>query len=136
MNWPLLIAGILTALAAVVHTFGGEATDIHHLLASDIPMEAKIILRGVWHTFSITLGGSALLLFYEIFAARSLVTSDWLRGLAIFYILCGLVMLGLMLGSQPDYLLRVPQWLLLLVLGGLIWWGTSGMRRTLKTLDC
>lgn len=125
MNWFLLIAGVLTGLAAVVHALAGERTDIRHLMASDVPLNEKIELRGVWHTFSIALGGSALLLFYSVLVNRTLLVDELLSGLAIFYILCGLMILGLILGTQRNYLVKVPQWLLLLVIGGLMWWGLA-----------
>ena len=103
MNWILLIAGVLTALAALVHVFAGERTDIRHLMTSDVPMNEKIELRGVWHTFSIALGGSAILLFYAVFISQTEPIEELLSGLAVFYILCGLMVLGLILASQRGY---------------------------------
>lgn len=123
MNWLLFIAGILTGLTALVHAFAGERTDIRHLMASDVPLNEKIELRGVWHTFSLALGGSALLLFYAVFINQTALVEELLSGLAVFYILCGLMVLGLILGTQRDHLAKVPQWLLLLIIGGLMWWG-------------
>lgn len=126
MNWFLFSAGILTMLAALVHTFVGERTDIRHLLASDVPMNEKVELRGIWHTFSIALFGSALLSFYAVFVSRPEIVDSLLLGLASFYVLCGLMVLVLIVATQRDHLLRVPQWILLVLIGLLMWWGASG----------
>jgi len=109
MNWPLLIAGILTALVTLVHAFVAERMDIRHLMASDVPLNEKIELRGVWHTFSIALAVSALLSFYAVFVANSALVNAWLLGMAIFHMLCGLMLLLLILFTQRDHLMRVPQ---------------------------
>ncbi|MEM7125725.1 MAG: hypothetical protein AAF702_05335 [Chloroflexota bacterium] len=124
MNWPLLIAGGLTALAALVHALAGERTDIRHLLASDVPTNEKLELRGVWHTFSIALAGSAFIAFYSVLVQQTMLLNDLLRGLALFYLLCGTMVFLLILGTERRFLLKVPQWLLLLVIGGLMWWGS------------
>lgn len=126
MNWFLIAAGILTMVAALIHALAGERTDIRHLMASDVPMNEKIELRGVWHTFSIALFGSALLSFYAAFVSRPAIVDSLLIGLASFYALCGLMVLGLIVTTRRDHLMRVPQWLLLLVIGAIMGWGAIG----------
>jgi len=52
---------------------------------------------------------SALLSFYAVFVANSALVNAWLLGMAIFHMLCGLMLLLLILFTQRVHLLRVPQ---------------------------
>jgi len=124
MNWQFLVAGIIAAMAALVHTIGGESTNIRHLRRSDVPATEQLELRGVWHAFSIALTLSAAILLVSAFAGAPGMPIGVIQALAVYYALCALVWLVVTVITQVRLLLRVPQWLLLLAIAGFAWWGT------------
>lgn len=125
MNVQLLIAAVLLLIGTTIHTIGGEKTDIKHLKRSGIPSNLKIELRMSWYLAAIDMGISGIYLLFLAFngateGARLLVGFVAIR--VTFY---GVVALLLLLTTQRDHLFRVPQWMLLVAIGLMTWWGMS-----------
>ena len=62
MNVQLIISAGLILLGALVHTVGGEITDIRHLMQSKIPTNLKIELRMSWYLAAIDMAVSGVYL--------------------------------------------------------------------------
>jgi hypothetical protein len=123
MNAPLLVAAILLLMGALIHTIGGERTDIKHLMQSAIPASQKVELRMSWYLAAIDMAVSGI---YVLLAALGSVVprNETLLGfIALRFGLYGLSALLLLLFTRRDHLLKVPQWVLLIAIGLLVWWG-------------
>jgi hypothetical protein len=125
MNVQLCIAAALLLIGTTIHAIGGEKTNIKHLKRSKIPTNLKIELRMSWYLAAIDMGVSGLHLLFLAFngsteGARLLVGFVAIR--VTFY---GVVALLLLLATQRDHLFQVPQWILLVVIGLMTWWGMS-----------
>ena len=121
MNIPLLIAGILTILAAFVHSIGGEMTPIRPLANAELKEVTKLELRAVWYMVTIHLFASAIMLFILAFAVNREVVMG--RFLAIQFFGYGWAWLGLAMVKRVG-VFQVPQWVLLFLIAGLTYWGT------------
>ena len=121
MNIQLLIAGILTAIAALVHSVAGEITTIRPLANAELKEVPKLELRAVWYIFTVHLFASAIMLFILAFAINRDVIMG--RFLAIQFTGYGLAFLGLAVVKKVG-LFQVPQWVLLFLIAGLTYWGT------------
>jgi hypothetical protein len=125
MNVQLLIAAILVLVGAAIHTFAGEKTDIKHLKRSQIPAGLKLEIRMSWYMAAIDMAVSGIYMLFLAFndsleGARLLVSFTALR-----ITLYGVVAFLLLLITQRDYLFRVPQWVLLIAIGLMAWWGIA-----------
>lgn len=121
MNILLLIAGILTTIAALVHSIAGEISPIRPLTNTELKEVPKLELRAVWYMVTIHLFASAIMLFILAFAVNREVVMG--RFLAIQFFGYGLAWLGLAIVKQVG-LFQVPQWVLLFLIAGLTYWGT------------
>ncbi len=121
MNILLLIAGILTTIAALVHSIAGELTTIRPLASAELKQIPKLELRAVWYIVTVHLFASAIMLFTLAFAVNRDVVMG--RFLAIQFLGYGLAFLGLAVVKQVG-LFQVPQWVLLFLIAGLTYWGT------------
>lgn len=121
MNILLLIAGILTVIAALVHSIAGEITTIRPLASAELKQVPKLELRAVWYMVTVHLFASAIMLFILAFAVNRDVVMG--RFLAIQFFGYGLGFLGLAIVKQVG-LFQVPQWVLLFLIAGLTYWGT------------
>lgn len=133
MDIPLLIANILCLLALVIHIFGGDR-EIRMLEPKDLPPE-KEKMREVWtmarssfHWISIDLllgtVGLALINFSDYFPHEKML----LEVLAVYFFAYGFVWFLIITVSKKFRMnyLKLGQWILMLVIGGLIWWGANG----------
>jgi hypothetical protein len=123
MNVPLLVAAILALTGTLVHAIGGERTDIKRLLRSGMPTNLKIELRMSWYLIAIDMATSGV---YMLLVALggALPRSESLLGfIALRFVLYGLSALLLVLFTRRDHLLKVPQWVPLITIGLLAWWG-------------
>jgi len=130
MNIPLLIAGILAGLAFFVHTFMGDY-EIRHIEPEE-PQNHPLGRRGIWtmarcgwHWISLDLLfatiGLFLLNFTDYFTDKTLL----LNLLALYFLGYAIVWFFTILISKPfpkNYL-KLGQWMLLLVISGLIYFG-------------
>ena len=123
LNVPLLVAGLIAGFAAFVHAIAGEYTDMRHMRSSDMPLNEQIEVRATWHIASITLGLSAILLLVMSFGSLPDQRQTIAQLIAIFYLIGGMVWVGVTLLMRRGMLFKVPQWILLLAIAGLTWWG-------------
>jgi len=121
LNIPFLIAGILTAIATLAHSIGGEITTIRPLVNAEMKDVPKLELRAVWHMLTIHLFASAIMMFFLAFS----VIGDVVIGkfLALQFLGYGLALLILAIVKQVG-LFQVPQWVLFFLIAGLAYWGT------------
>lgn len=122
MDPRLLAAALLSLAGAAVHTFAGERTDIRHLMASPVPLNEKLELRAVWHAYGITMLAASVAL-VAIALRPDAAGAILARGIGALFVLHGIVTLATVLATDRRALLRVPQWLLMLAIGALAWWG-------------
>lgn len=121
MNTLLLIAGVLTAITALIHSIAGELTTIRLLTKTDLPQVPKTELRAGWYMVTVHLLVSAIMLF--VLAADT--DQNFLIGkfLALQFWGYGLVFL-LLAFIKKIKAFQVPQWVLLFIIAGLIFWGS------------
>jgi hypothetical protein len=130
MNAALLIANLLTALAFVVHTFVGDK-ELKVIEPSDDSDENSqkrekwTMARCGWHWISFDLlfasMGLGLVNFTSFFEHEKTI----LQVLALYFFGYALVWFLTIALSKPfkNHYLKLGQWLLLLIIGGLVWTG-------------
>jgi hypothetical protein len=123
MNVQLLIAAILVLVGAAIHTIGGEMTDIKHLKRSKIPTGLKIEMRMSWYMAAIDMAVSGIYMLFLAFNDSVEGASLLIGFAALRFTLYGVMAFLLLLISQRDRLFKIPQWILLTVIGLLAWWG-------------
>lgn len=133
MNRLLAIAAFLAAFTAAVHIFaGGEDTAVP-LLASTLAGEPKLTLYAVWHMASVTLAMSAIALFVGSLPRHAHPARYLVLFVSALWCVFGVVFL-VVATLQPEggWLLKLPQWVLLLPVGLLGLWGSgsnTGLQR-------
>ena len=131
MNIPILIANILTFLAFIIHTFIGdkELKIIQPTTTVDNwtkKQEKWTMARCGWHWISFDLlfssVGLALINFTDFFDNEKTL----LQILAVYFLGYAIVWIITILISKPfeNNFLKLGQWMLLLIISGLIYWGT------------
>ena len=70
LNILLFIAGILTAITALVHSIAGEITTIRPLASAELKQVPKLELRAVWYMVTVHLFASAIMLFILAFTVN------------------------------------------------------------------
>lgn len=121
MNIQFLIAGILTAITALVHSIAGEITTIRPLVNAELKDAPKLELRAVWYMVTVHLFASAIMLFFLAFSVNGDVVIG--KFLALQFLGYGLAFFTLAIVKQVG-LFQVPQWVLLFLIAGLTYWGT------------
>jgi hypothetical protein len=126
MSIPLLIAGLLSGLAFFVHTFVGDY-EIRQIEPEEERKKKRLIwtmARCGWHWISLDLllatVGIFLLNFTDYFSDKVLL----LNLLSIYFLGYALAWLITIIISKsfPRNYLQLGQWILLLVISGLIYW--------------
>lgn len=132
MNTPLLIANLLSFLAFLLHTFQGDK-ELHVLQPNsqeDINFEKQekwTLARCGWHWLSFDLLfasiGLAIINFTDYFQNENTL----LQILMIYFLGYAIVWIFTIAISKsfPKNYLKLGQWILLLVLSGLIYWGIN-----------
>lgn len=132
MNTPLLIANLLSFLAFLLHTFQGDK-ELHVLQPNsqeDINFEKQekwTLARCGWHWLSFDLFfasiGLAIINFTNYFQNENTL----LQILMIYFLGYAIVWIFTIAISKsfPKNYLKLGQWILLLVLSGLIYWGIN-----------
>lgn len=121
MNIPLLMAGILTAITALVHSIAGEITTVRPLVNAELQPVPKLELRAAFYIVTVHLFASTIMLFVLAFAANRDVVMG--RFLAIQFFGYGVAFLGLAVVKRVG-LFQVPQWIVFFLMAGLTYWGT------------
>ncbi|MEN7548699.1 hypothetical protein AAG747_12315 [Rapidithrix thailandica] len=132
MNIPIVIANVLTLLAFIVHTFIGdkEIRSIEPVAGQAENFEKQerwTMARCGWHWISFDLLfasiGLGLINFTDFFRDKNtllLLLSVYFLGYAVVW------MITILISRQfPKNMIKLGQWGLLLVISGLIYWGTA-----------
>lgn len=123
MNVQFLVAGALLLVGTGVHTIGGEMINVAQLKRTDLASNLKLELRMAWYLSAIDMGISGLYLLYLAFDEAT-AGAELLAGFSALRItLYGVMAFFLLWFTQRDHVFKTPQWILLLVIGLLIWWG-------------
>ena len=131
MNIPILIAAILTLLAFFIHALSGDK-DLHFFYpAGDTDptfhkLEKWTTIRCGWHWISVDLLMAAIFLFLMLFSEIVQDKIFFMRLLSIYFLAYGLIFLLVitLTKSFPNNYLKIGQWLLMLLLSGIIYWGS------------
>lgn len=125
-----LIAGILSLMASLAHSFTGEYWIFHHLQKSTLPHTpfgdsdvTKRILRVVWHFVTVDFLVSAIALI--ILATSDSSGSSKIAAKIISLHFAGYVLVGLSAITRVKGLIRAPQLILFAAIALLTWWGAS-----------
>lgn len=125
MNRLLLLAAVLAAVTTLVHIFAGGADVAAPLLASALHPEVKYTLYACWHLVSLTLGLSAGVLFWAAHRNQYQPWHKTIRLVGSLWAGFGGVFLVIALACpESGGLIKLPQWILLLAVGILAWWGS------------
>ena len=122
MKTRFMIVAVLILLTAIVHTAGGELTDIKALIQSAIAANLKMELRAVWYLVAADLffsAGYLIFLIYKNTIKKNRILINFI-GIRIFCYGC--VILFLILVTDIKMLFQVPQWILLIIIGILTLW--------------
>jgi hypothetical protein len=124
MNLRLIIAAGLAAVTFGVHFFAGGADVAAPLLASALAPEPKFTLYAVWHMASAALALSSAGLFIGAIPRHVRASRYLVLFISILWCTFGIVFL-VIAAAQPErgWFLKMPQWILLLPVGLLGFWG-------------
>ena len=122
----LSVAGYLAAFTAAVHTFAGTYEVHTQLLTSALPKTLSLLLYACWHlvTAALCLSAIALLAPSSHKPPRSYAVLAHAVGVAWTSFGLVFILVALLFGGSPSALLSLPQWMLLLPVGGLAWHGS------------
>ena len=123
-NRLLLTSAFLAAFTAIVHTIGGTLEIHTPLLTSPLPEPISLLLYACWHLVTVTLILSAVALFWSSrnnraesnFALPAFIGVLW-GSFGIVFVVVALYFSGF------RALIILPQWTLLLPIGGLALFG-------------
>lgn len=117
-NSYLIIAGIINLFTAFLHTIGGQLSLVDPMVASNLNLQVKAELVAAWHLITIVLFASSLVLLKQGFTSsgsRSAVVGS----IGYLYTLFALTFIVV----SVVYGVFAPQWILLLPIGVLAFWG-------------
>jgi len=134
MSIPLLIANILAFAAFVIHTFIGDR-EIHILEPSnhfdqEIQTREKwTMVRSGWHWVSVDLLLASIGLALINFTAFLEAEKQLLHILTVYFLSYGMAWLLTITISKkfPGNYLRLGQWILLWIIGGLTFWASTSL---------
>lgn len=131
-NRMLSLAGYLAVFTAAVHTFGGTYEVHAPLLNSALPKPLALMLYACWHLVTAVLCLSSWALLRSP-SPRTIQSQAVLAGaIGIAWTSFGLVIIAvaLLFGESLSTLLVLPQWVLLLPVGALAWFGSRKLLST------
>ena len=130
MNLPLLIANVLAFLAFFVHIFMGDKA-LHMIQPrpdtnSFEKQQVWTMARGAFHIISIDIICLNILLAVIIFLDYIPDEKLVLRLVSVYLFVWAVVYSGIILISKPfpNRFIKLPQWLLFLLLSALIYYGS------------
>ncbi|MCU0497173.1 MAG: hypothetical protein MUF87_07480 [Anaerolineae bacterium] len=124
MIWQFVLAGLIAALAALMHGGFGEKTNIKHLWqAESVPLNEKLELRATWHSFTAIFMLTAIALGWIALPGQVEQARMIAHLIAIIYGATGLAFLIVAIHGRQA--LKVPQWGLLFVIAALTLWGSG-----------
>ena len=109
-NIYLKIAGFLNLFTALLHSIGGQLTDVNPMLKSNLNELPKTEVLGTWHMVTITLFPTSFIWLYFAYKHKEKPNIELLSFISYLYILYGIgfIIVSLFQG------VFVPQWILLL----------------------
>ena len=122
MKIRLIIATGLLILGFIIHSIGGELTDIKFLILSDIADNIKIEFRAVWYLISIDFLASVIFMILIQRKKTANQNNMLIDFIGIRMLLYGFVFFLLVIYTDFRILFQVPQWILLLIIGFLLEW--------------
>lgn len=120
-NYYWLIAGIVNLFTALLHTIGGQIELVSPMLKSNLENQTKAEWFGVWHMVTIILFASSYLVLKNAVIEFQKRKMELMKYIGILYILFS-IPFGI---SSLVHKLLAPQWILLLPIGILIYFGTK-----------
>lgn len=121
MKTRYIIATILILIGLIIHSVGGELTDIYSLMNSDIPINLKIELRAIWYLVAIDFLISGIFMIIILKRKRIEKNKILINFIGLRMILYGMIFLILIILLKYDPF-QVPQWILLISIGLLLEW--------------
>jgi hypothetical protein len=132
MNKIFLAAGIFTLICVSLHIYTMEVWIYPKLKDDGFPatpfgdnVQTKKSFRMLWHFFTVDF-------FFTAAAQFIMALTDWIsnpvllgRFIALHWFAYTLVAFWIA-QFQPSQLIRAFQWILLVIIGALTWWGTVG----------
>ncbi|WP_087017212.1 hypothetical protein [Thaumasiovibrio subtropicus] len=116
-NHYWLIAALVCGFTAFLHLIAGHYEPIKPFMASDTPAMRKGTLYACWHMVTVVLFGSAIAL---LSAALGQGSALLVLFISVLFLLFGLLFLLIAIGFSPKRNpFFLPQWTLLLPIGGL-----------------
>lgn len=114
----------LAAFTWILHTVSGTAEVHTQLLGSALLPEVRLLLYACWHTVTVFLAGSSIILFTAVHRGRSLPWTVAARFVGAVWIASGFVFVAVALAfAKPAMLLILGQWILLIPIGCLALFG-------------
>ena len=125
-NRILLAAAALAAFTATVHTVAGTLEVHAPLLTSPLPQSLSLLLYACWHLVTVTLVLSAVALAWASRNHRAPSNGALPAFIGVLWVVFGAVFVAVAVGlSGPPALLVLPQWTLLIPIGGLALFGAE-----------
>lgn len=130
MNTILIITNVLILFTFIIHTFGGDGSYRKLEPKRDSPKRLKIFWtmgRGAFHIVSIDFLFATIGLTLINFTGYFNEPRILLNILALYFLGYGIAFLLTLIISRKfeNIYLKMWQWLLMLVIAGLIYWGNS-----------
>ena len=114
-----LIAGIINLFTAILHTIAGQLDLVYPLAKSNLMAQAKAEWIGVWHMVTIILFFTSFLVIKNAIREIKNRQTEIIKYIGFLYIAFSIPFI---ISSIANNLLA-PQWILLLPIGGLIYFG-------------
>jgi len=134
MNIGFLIAGILCVIGVLAHGIGGEYT-LRQIATSAFPqipnggsVIAKQEVRMTWHGITVIFLLSAVILLLMALTDVVVETVTIAHGISIvfFFLALDIMFVPMLATRQLSTLIRIPQWILCLVIAGATLVGLGG----------
>ena len=125
MNPVLALAAFFALFTASAHFFFGSPRITRAVQASDLDARIKLVLNAVWHMASVALFLSVPAFFFGSLPGHAHDTRPLVLFLSLLWCAFGAVFL-VTIFTQADRskLFKLPQWILLLPVGLLGFWGS------------
>lgn len=116
-----LVAGIINLITAILHAIGGQIDLVNPMLQSNLENQVKAEWFSAWHMITIILFASSYLVLKNAFADFQKRQTELMKYIGILYILLSIPFCV----SSIVHKLLVPQWILLLPIGVLVYLGVK-----------
>lgn len=122
-NNYLISAGVICLFTAILHTIGGQIDLVNPLMESDLKLQTKSELLGVWHMVTVILFISAYVLLKNGMNVKDNELES-VKLIARLFLLFGLVFIVVCLYKN----VLAPQWVLCLPIAVLTFVGLNKMK--------